>query len=152
MTFSDKSIYDRTFQQVSHKGGESAINYTKIIQNAHALSVSVVNSYSEDQLMHTFLDNFHQGGKYSAQIASHQADLRIEDKFTNQKLLNFSSLQTDYLNLDRSSGFGSNSEITHAVQIKCTFCGGTNLSAEKCFKSIRKEKDKARAVDVSDNR
>ena len=27
MTFADKSIYDRTFQQVTHKGGESAINY-----------------------------------------------------------------------------------------------------------------------------
>ena len=27
MTFADKSRYDRTFQQVTHKGGESAINY-----------------------------------------------------------------------------------------------------------------------------
>ena len=26
MTFSDKSRYDRTFQHVTHKGGESAIN------------------------------------------------------------------------------------------------------------------------------
>ena len=32
MTFSDKSIYDRTFQQVTHKGGESAINYIKRFQ------------------------------------------------------------------------------------------------------------------------
>ena len=30
MTFADKSRYDRTFQQVIHKGGESAINYIKI--------------------------------------------------------------------------------------------------------------------------
>ena len=73
MNFSDKSRYDRTFQQVTHKGGKSAINYIKRFQNAHALSVSVKNSYSEDQLMHTSLDNFHQGGKYSAQIANHQA-------------------------------------------------------------------------------
>ena len=64
MTFSDKSIYDRTFQQVTHKGGESEINCIKRFQNTHALSVSVGNRYSEDQLMHTFLDNFHQGGKY----------------------------------------------------------------------------------------
>ena len=28
--------------------------------------------------MHTFLDNFHQSGKYSAQLASHQAELRRE--------------------------------------------------------------------------
>ena len=41
MTFSDKSRYDRTFQKVTHKGGESAINYIKIFQNAQALSVSV---------------------------------------------------------------------------------------------------------------
>ena len=64
MTFADKSRYDRTFQQVTHKGGKSAINYIKKFQNAHALSVSVGNSHSEDQLMHIFLDNFHQGGKY----------------------------------------------------------------------------------------
>ena len=60
----------------------SAINYIKRFQNAHALSVSVGNRYSEDQLMHTFLDNFYQGGKYSAQIASHQAELRRKEKFT----------------------------------------------------------------------
>ena len=88
--------------------------------------------------MHTFLDNFHQGGKYSAQIAIHQAELRREEKFTDQKSLNISSLQTDYLNLDSSSGFGRNSERAHDVQTKCTFCGGTNHSAEKFFKRIRK--------------
>ena len=80
--------YDRTFQQVTHKGGESAINYIKRFKNAHDLSVSVGNSYSEDQLMHTFLDNFHQGGKYSAQIASHQVKLRREETFTDKKSLN----------------------------------------------------------------
>ena len=54
------------FQQITHKGGESEINYIKIFHNAHALSVSVGNSYSEDQLMHAFMDNFQQGEKYSA--------------------------------------------------------------------------------------
>ena len=90
-----KSRYDRTFQKVTHTGGESAINYIKRFQNAHALSVSVGNSYSEDQFMRTFMDNFHQGGKYSAHIASHQAELRREEKFTDKKSLNISSLQTD---------------------------------------------------------
>ena len=66
--------------------------------------------------------------------------------------MNISSLQTDYLNLDCSSGFGRNSEIAHAVQTKCTFCGGNNHSAETCFKRIIKEKGKARAVDVTSNR
>ena len=148
MTFADKSIYERTFQQVTHKGGESTINYIKRFHNAHALSVSVGKSYSEDQFMHWFLDNFHQGGKYSAQIASHQAELRRGETFTDQKSLNISSLQTYYLNLDISSSFGSNGERAHAVHKKCTFCGGTNHSAGKCFIRIRKEKEKAHLVDV----
>ena len=152
MTFADKSIYDRTFQQVTHKGGEYAINYIKRFQNAHVLSVSVGNSYSEDQLMHTFLDNFHQGEKYSAQIASHQAELRREQRFTDQKSLNISSLQTDYLNIDIISGYSRNSERAHDVEIKCTFCGGNNHSAVKRLQRIRKEKNKACAVDVTSNR
>ena len=132
MTFADKSKYDRTFQKVTHKGGGSAINYIKRFQNSQALSFSVENSYFEDQLMHTFLDNFRQGGKYSDQISSHQAELRREETFTDQKSLNISSLQTDYLNLDiSSSGSSRHSEGAHYVQIKCTFCGGNNHSAEK---------------------
>ena len=95
MTFVDKSRYDRTFQQVTHKGGGSAINFIKRFNNSRALSVSVGNSYYGDQCMHTFLDNFQQGGKYSAQIASHQAELRIEEKFIDKKSLNISSLQND---------------------------------------------------------
>ena len=96
--------------------------------------------------------SLHQGGKYSAQIASHQAELRREGNFTDQKSFNISSLKTDYINIDSSSIFSRNSERSHDVQRKCTFCGGTNHSLEKCFKSIRKEKEKARAVDVSSNR
>ena len=128
------------------------MNYIKIFQNAHALSISVGNSYPEDQLMHTFLDNFHQGGKKSARVAIHQAELRREEKFTDKKLLNISSLQTGYLNLDGRSGFGRNIERAHAVQRKFTFWRGTNHSSEKCFKRIRRENKKARAVDASDNR
>ena len=102
--------------------------------------------------MHTFLDNFHQSGKYSAQLASHQVELRREENFPDKKCLNISSLQTDYLNLDKSSsGSSRHNERAHSVQKKCTFCGGNNHSAEKCFKIIRKEKEKARAVDVSSN-
>ena len=41
------------------------MDYIKRFQNAQDLSVSVGNTYSEDQLIHTFLDNFHQGGKCS---------------------------------------------------------------------------------------
>ena len=103
--------------------------------------------------MHTFMDNFHQSGKYSAQIASHQAELRGEEKFPDQKCLNISSLQTDYLNIDSSvSGSSIHNEIAHYVQKKCTFCGLNNHSEEKCFKRIRQEKEKARAVGISSNR
>ena len=132
--------------------GESVIKYIKRFQNAHDLSVSVGNICSEDQLMHTFLDNFRQDGKYSAQIASQQAELRKEETFTDQKSLNISSLQTNYLNIDSRSGSNRNSERAHAVQKKCKFCGGNNESAEQCFKRIIREKDKARAVDVTSNR
>ena len=63
------------------------MNYIKRFQNAEALSFSKGNSYSEDQIMHKFLDKFHQGGKYSAQIARHQAELRREEIFTDKKSL-----------------------------------------------------------------
>ena len=80
--------------------------------------------------MHTFLDNFCQGGKYSAQIASHQAEFRREEKFTDKKSLNISTLQTDNLNLDiSSSGSSRHSERANYVQENFTFCGGNNHSA-----------------------
>ena len=88
--------------------------------------------------MHIFLDNFHQGGKYCAHIASHQAELRREEKFIHQKHLSIYSLQTDYFNLNSSSGFIRNSEGANTVKKKCTFCGGVNHSAEICFKIIMK--------------
>ena len=66
--------------------------------------------------------------------------------------MNIPSLQNYYLNIDSSSGFNRDSEMAHDVQIECTFCGGVNHSAEKCFKMIRKEKGKAHVVDVSSNR
>ena len=153
MTFADKSRYGRTFQQVTHKGGESAINYIKRFQNAQALSVSVGIIYYEDQIMHTFLDNFHQGEKYSAQLDRHQAELRREEKCPDQKCLNISSLHTDYLNLDNSvSGYIRNNERAHSVQTKCKFCGLNNHSVEKCFNRIRQEKEKARAVGILSNK
>ena len=65
--------------------------------------------------MHTFLDKFHQDGKYSSQIASHQVELRREETFPDYKSLSISSLQTDYLNLDRTSVSGRNSERANTV-------------------------------------
>ena len=91
------------------------MNYIKIFQNSQSLSVSVGNNYSEDKLMHIFLDNFYRGGKYSAQMAIHQAELIREENFTHQNYLYISSLQTDYLNLDSSSGSGKNSERENLV-------------------------------------
>ena len=79
--------------------------------------------------MHNFLDNFQQSGKYSAQLASHQAELRREEIYPDQKCLNISSLQTEYLNLDSSqSGSSKNNEKANSAKAKCTFCGLTNHS------------------------
>ena len=50
------------------------MNYIKILQNIQALSVPVGNINSENQFMHNFLDNFHQGVKYTAKIAINQAE------------------------------------------------------------------------------
>ena len=62
------------------------MNYIKTFQNAQALSVSLGNTYAEDQQMHIFLDKFHQSGKYSARIASHQSELRREENFTDKNI------------------------------------------------------------------
>ena len=79
--------------------------------------------------------------------------MRGEETFTDQKRLNISSLQTDYLNFDSSSsGSSRNIERAQYVQAKFTFCGGNNHSEEKSFKSIRQEKEKAHAVGISYNR
>ena len=86
--------------------------------------------------MKIYLDKFHQGGKNTSQIASHQAELRIEEKFTDQKYLSITSLQTGYLNLDRSSGYGINNERESIDQKKYTFCGGGNHYSD--FKKDRK--------------
>ena len=78
MTFYDKSRYDRLFQKVIHKEGESEMKYIKRFKNAQYLSVLVGTNYSGYQLMNILLNNSHQARKYTAQIASYQADLRRE--------------------------------------------------------------------------
>ena len=72
MIYSDKGRYNILFQKVVHKRGESAIKYIRIFQSKNALEISLGNSYSEDQLMQKFLDNFQHGGKYYAQITTHK--------------------------------------------------------------------------------
>ena len=67
-----------------------------------------------------------------------------------QKCLNISSLQTEYLNLDRShSSQGKHNEKANSAKAKCTYCGLTNHYVEKCFKNIRKEKEKAPSAGAS---
>ena len=93
--------------------------------------------------MHTFLDNFHQSGKYSAQLAIHQAELRREELYPDQKCLNISSLQTEYLNLDNSnSGSIIHNEKANYVHTKCTYCGLSNHSVENVSKISEKKKRK----------
>ena len=90
------------FNKSHIKEGESEMNYIKIFQNAQDLSVSVGNKYTKHHFMHIFLDNFYQGITYTYQIASHQDDLRREMKFTDQVSSSISSLQTDYLNTEKT--------------------------------------------------
>ena len=74
-----KQIRYKVFQKVIHKGGESSIYFIKIFHNAKALATSVVNSYSKDQLMYTFSENFQNGVEYASQISSHQSEFRREE-------------------------------------------------------------------------
>ena len=90
--------------------------------------------------MHMFLDNFHQGGKYSAQMASHQVDLSREVKCTHQKYLSISSLQADYLNLDSSSGCDKNSERADIVQTTCNFVEVTKVLQKNVTKGSEKKR------------
>ena len=137
MNFSDKSRYDRIFEQVTHKGGESALSYIKIFKNSQVLSVSAGNSYSEDELIHIFLDNFHQGGKYTEETIRHQAELRREKKTTCQKSLAITCLKPKNLNLASSSGSGENIERANLVHTKYTFCGVANHSTKEYLKKGR---------------
>ena len=97
--------------------------------------------------MHKFLDNFHQGGKHSAQIAIHQAELRREEKFIDQTSLNISSLQTDYLNIDSSSVLG---EIVReqTLFIQSAPFVEVLITLQKCFSKVldRKRKKLVRLV------
>ena len=61
------------------------MKYINTFQNEQTLSVSVGNIYSEDQFMNIFLNTFYQGGKYIVEIASYQAEFKIEGTFTDQK-------------------------------------------------------------------
>ena len=101
-----------------------------------ALAISVGNSYTEYQLMHTFLDNFHKGKKYSARMASHQAELRKEENFGDKKSLSISESQIDYLNWENSV---RNNERAQFSQTRCNNCGGSQPT-EKCFTQQRKGK------------
>ena len=64
-----------------------------------------------------------------------------EVKFTDQKSLSISSLQTEYINPYSSSGCGKNSERGNLVNTKCTCCGGANHYA-KTFSKISERKRK----------
>ena len=63
MIIVDKIRYIIMFQQVVHKRRESEINYIKRLHNDKSLATSVRNSYTEYQLMHTFLESIQYGGK-----------------------------------------------------------------------------------------
>ena len=100
MTLADQSRYNRLVWKVIQKVGESEINYIKIFQYDKALAISVGNIYSEDQLMHTFLEHFQQGKKNCSyrNLPSRIKEIR---KHFYQKLLSISALQIDHLGLSK---------------------------------------------------
>ena len=80
VTFADKKRYDNFFQAVTHKHGESALNYIKRFHKAKTMAASVGNKYSEEDLMQTFVDNFQSPGKYAAQQAQQLSESRKASK------------------------------------------------------------------------
>ena len=84
MTFAEQNRYNRLFKQVIHKGGKPVINFIKIFQNAKALAISVRNSYSEDQLMHTFFRKIPE--RRETLCPDIKASIIIEDR-SKQKLI-----------------------------------------------------------------
>ena len=67
--------------------------------------------------------------------------------------MNISSLQTDYLNFDNSpSGSSIHNDKSKSGQTKCKYCRPNNHSVTKCFKKIRKKKEKARSDGTSSNK
>ena len=80
--------------------------------------------------------------KYSAQIASHQAELRREEKFTDQKSLDVYSLQTDYLNLDTSTGSIRHSEIAYFLRQSAHFVQVIIILRKNVLKGLDRKREK----------
>ena len=72
IAFADIQRFDQIFRQYSHCTGETANGYMERFHAAMSLAPSVDNVYTEQQLMHLCLDNFHNPGHiYSTQVTQH---------------------------------------------------------------------------------
>ena len=98
--------------------------------------ILVGNIYSAGQLMHTFLENFQQVGRYSAHIKRRQSEFRRKEKCVDQKSLSISALKNDFLNLENSV---RNTERASFDQPMCSHCGLSHPT-RKLFKQQRKDK------------
>ena len=89
--------------------------------------------------MHTFMNRFHQGGKYSSQISSHQAELRRREKLLIKNVYLFHPYRMTIYILTE---FQVVVKIArkNIVQKKCAVLGGANHYAEKYFKGSEREK------------
>ena len=72
-------------------------------------------------MVNTFFTNYQQGVKYSAQIESHEAEMRRKGKVIEKKSLSISDLQIDYLNLEN---LVRNNEREIVAQSRFSHCGG----------------------------
>ena len=85
LPFLTKADIIERFRKSCTKEGIEQSNILKYFRILRLWQISAGNSCTEDQRIHTFLETFQQGGKYYTQIASHQAELRREEKTIDQK-------------------------------------------------------------------
>ena len=131
-----KIIYNRPFQQVINKGWKSEINYINIYQNAKALEISVVNSYSGYQLMHTFFRQCIERCKILCSYSKPSRIIEERSKVFDQKSLSIYELKIGYLNLENSL---RNTEREQFDQSRCSHCGGSHKTDLFLIKRERKK-------------
>ena len=82
----------------------------------------MLNSYTEDQMVHIFLDNLQKYGNYSAQIKIYQEELIREENFIDQKSLSIFDLYIDYFSFKNSV---RNHKRENFAQSRCSHRGSS---------------------------
>ena len=94
------------------------------------------NSNTEDQLMQTSSEHFHQGGKIIFSDRNPPSIIDKKRKSIDQNSLSISDQQIDYFNLKHSM---RNNERANFAQSRCSYCVGSNPT-KTFFRKQRKGK------------